>query len=71
MESNMKVNVGSIDKTLRLILALALFSLFFILEGNARYWGLVGVIPLTTALLNSCPIYSIFGFSTCPLKTTE
>ncbi len=65
----MKKNVGSIDKVIRLILAVGLFSLFFILEGNARYWALVGVVPLATALMNRCLIYSIFGLSSCPLKS--
>ena len=65
----MKTNVGSIDKVIRLILAVALFSLFFILEGNARYWALTGIVPLATALMNSCPIYSILGLSSCPMKS--
>jgi len=64
----MKTNVGSIDKWIRLILAIGLFSLFFVLEGNARYWALLGIVPLVTALTNSCPLYSIFGLSTCPFK---
>jgi len=67
----MNKNVGSIDKIARLILALGLFSLFFFLEGNARYWALVGLVPLTTALLNTCPLYCLFGLSTCPIKTKE
>ena len=65
----MNKNVGSIDKIVRLILALGLFSLFFILEGNARYWALMGLIPLVTGLINFCPIWAIFGVNTCPLKT--
>lgn len=67
----MNKNVGRIDMIIRLILAVALFSLFFILDGNARYWALVGLVPLTTATLRTCPLYSILGLSTCPLKTTE
>ncbi len=64
----MKINVGTIDKIVRFILAVALFSLFFFLEGNARYWALVGLVPLFTAFFNRCPIYSICGVSTCTLK---
>jgi len=67
----MKINVGSIDKIVRLILAIGLFSLFFVLEGNARYWGLIGTVPLFTALFNRCPIYAIFGLSTCPLNAKQ
>lgn len=62
----MKKNVGSIDKIVRLILAVALFSLFFILEGNARYWALTGLIPLVTGLINFCPIWSVCKVNTAP-----
>jgi hypothetical protein len=65
----MKNNVGSIDKIIRLVLALGLFSLFFFLDGSARYWAILGVVPLATGLMNFCPLYAIFGLSTCPLKT--
>lgn len=61
----MKANVGSIDKIIRLVLALALFSLFFILPGDQKWFGLIGVVPLLTGLVNWCPLYSIFGIDTC------
>ena len=64
----MQTNVGSIDKIIRIIIALGLFSLFFFLEGNARYWALVGIVPLATAFMSCCPLYSLFGISTCPIK---
>lgn len=64
----MKKNVGSVDKMIRFVLAAILFSLFFLLEGNARYFALIGFVPLFTALFNRCPLYCIFGMSTCPLS---
>jgi len=64
----MKKNIGSTEKVIRLILAVILFSLFFILDGNARYWALVGFVPLITALINFCPIWAIFGINTCSVK---
>ena len=64
----MKSNVGSVDKAVRIILALVLFSLFFFLEGNLRYLAVIGFIPLLTAFVSWCPIYKIFGINTCPLK---
>lgn len=67
----MKKNVGSLDKIIRVILGLILFSLFFFLEGNARYWALLGVVPFFTGLFNFCPLYVLFGLSTCPAKTTQ
>jgi len=63
-----KANVGSLDKTVRLILALVLFSLYFVLEGNLRFLALVGFIPLLTGLVSWCPLYALFGLSTCPAK---
>jgi hypothetical protein len=64
----MKANVGGIDRILRIALGIVILSLVFILEGNARYWGLVGLLPLVTGLFRFCPAYSIFGISTCPLE---
>jgi hypothetical protein len=64
----MKANVGGIDKVVRIVAGLALLSLVFILEGSARWWGLVGLVPLATGLFGYCPAYSLFGLSTCPMK---
>jgi hypothetical protein len=63
----MKANVGSVDKVIRIIAALALFSLFFVLEGNMRYLAVIGLVPLVTALVSWCPLYTLFGLSTCSL----
>jgi hypothetical protein len=62
----MQINVGSADRTARVLAGLAILSLFFFLEGSARYWGLVGLLPLATGLLRFCPAYALFGISTCP-----
>jgi hypothetical protein len=64
----MKANVGGIDKVLRTVVGLALLSLLFILEGGARLWGLVGLLPLLTGLFGFCPAYSLFGLNTCPMQ---
>lgn len=56
-------NVGSTDRTVRVIVGLLVLSMLFI-DGNARWFGLIGLVPLLTALIGSCPLYSIFGFST-------
>ncbi len=64
----MKSNVGGIDKVLRIVVGLGVLSLIFILEGNARWWGLVGLLPLLTGLVNFCPLYTLIGASTCPMK---
>ncbi len=64
----MKANVGGMDKILRIVVGLVLLSLILILEGNTRWWGLVGIVPLVTGLFNFCPLYSLLGINTCPLK---
>ena len=61
----MKANVGGSDRTLRIVVGLVLLSLLFVLEGNARWWGLVGFVPLFTGLIGWCPAYVPFGMSTC------
>lgn len=65
----MQANVGGADRIIRIILGLALLSLLFILEGDARYLGLIGIVPLATALLNWCPAYTLFGINTCRTKS--
>jgi hypothetical protein len=64
----MAANVGGIDRTLRIVVGIALLSLFFLLEGNARYWGLLGFVPLLTGLFSFCPLYALIGVNTCPTK---
>lgn len=57
-------NIGKIDKIIRIILGLILLSLLFILEGNLKYLGLIGIVPILTASISFCPIYKIFGIKT-------
>lgn len=64
----MKANIGGIDRTLRILAGIALLALVFVLEGDARWLGLVGIVPLATGLFRFCPLYSLFGLSTCPLE---
>jgi hypothetical protein len=61
----METNVGMADRALRIVVGLVLLSLFFFLEGNARYWGLVGLLPLATGVFRFCPAYTLFGVNTC------
>ena len=62
-------NVGSVDRILRITVGLIVLSLFFIYpEASWRYLALIGIVPLLTGLFSTCPLYSILGISTCPLK---
>lgn len=60
-------NVGGIDRALRILVGLGLLSLVVLLDGPARWWGLVGFVPLLTGLFSTCPLYMLLGFNTCPL----
>lgn len=64
----MKSNVGGADKVLRIVVGLALLSMLFFVEGSAKWWGLIGLVPLGTGLFNFCPLYTLFGMSTCPME---
>ena len=64
----MNANVGGIDRTLRIVVGIALLSLFFILEGGARYIGLIGIVVLATGVFRFCPAYTLLGVNTCPMK---
>ena len=65
----MKANVGAIDKAVRVVLGVALLSLLFVVDGGLRWVGLLGVVPLTTALFGYCPLYSVLRISTCAART--
>ena len=59
-----KTNVGSLDRSLRIAAGVALIG--FAVAGWIGPWGYIGVVPLLTGLLRTCPVYSLFGLSSCP-----
>lgn len=61
-------NVGTIDRMLRAVVGLAL--VVWALVGGP-VWAWIGVIPLVTAALGTCPLYSLFGMSTCPISAKQ
>lgn len=62
----MKVNVGGIDRILRIVVGVVLIALT--LMGTIGVWGWIGVVPLLTGLFKFCPLYSITGMTTCPMN---
>lgn len=60
----MKTNVGTADRVIRVLVGLILFSGVFVLEGNVRWWGLVGLLPLATGLVGWCALYQPLGIDT-------
>ena len=65
-----KTNVGGIDRVLRIVVGLALLVWFFVDQGGGvwHYAKLIGIVPLVTGLFGTCPIYSMLGLSTYPVK---
>ena len=63
----MKTNAGSMDRIARIIGGIVLLALT--LTGTIGVWGWVGIVPLATGALGWCPLYTVLGFSSCPVKT--
>ena len=59
----MQKNVGSVDRALRIVAGLVLLSLTVI--GPKTMWGLIGIVPIVTALVSWCPAYTLLGIKTC------
>ena len=60
----MKKNIGRTDKWVRIVLGVVLLALVVVVQSGWRWLGLIGFIPLLTALLNYCPLYALLGIST-------
>lgn len=60
-------NEHPIERAIRVVVGLVLLALVFV--GPKTMWGLLGIIPLATGLIGSCPAYTLLGISTCPRKT--
>ena len=58
----MQCNVGGIDRTLRIVLGLAVVAAGVYFQS---WWGALGIVPLGTAAIGWCPVYLPFGASTC------
>ncbi|MGZ5475657.1 MAG: YgaP family membrane protein [Thermoanaerobaculia bacterium] len=59
-------NEGTIDRVIRVVAGVFLLALTVV--GPKTMWGIVGLVPLITGLVGTCPLYSIVGISTCPTK---
>jgi hypothetical protein len=65
-ENIMRQNEGSLDRTLRVIVGIALIAMVFV--GPKAAWGWIGIVPLLTGLVGVCPLYRLIGMSTCPRR---
>lgn len=62
------INQHPFERSVRVVVGIVLLALG--LTGTSA-WGYVGVLPLLTGLVGSCPAYTLFGLSTCPIKATQ
>ncbi len=60
----MRRNIGSLDRVIRIILGILILGLYGALDAPWRYVTLIGLVPLGTGLLGTCPLYSVLGIST-------
>lgn len=60
----MKTNMGTIDRALRVIVGLALLAWAFLGTGEWHMLGWIGIVPLATAAIGWCPLYTLIGTST-------
>jgi len=58
------INEGTLDRTVRVVLGLAILSLTVI--GPKSLIGFVGLVPLGTGVIGFCPLYRLVGLNTCP-----
>ena len=64
-----RTNVGTTDRVIRVVVGLSLILGYFLNRDGAMSWlYLIGIIPLVTGLVGTCPLYSLLGISTCPTK---
>lgn len=63
----MKINEGTLDRALRVIVGLVLVVLAA--TGTVGLWGWIGLVPIATGLIGWCPAYTLLGINTCSLKS--
>lgn len=64
----MAANVGGIDRIIRIVAGIAIIGLGVMYQS---WWGVVGIVPLGTALIGWCPPYALLGISTCRAAAGE
>lgn len=61
-------NFGDINKVFKFVVGLALISLLFWGDGNLKYLGLIGLVPIISAIFDVCPLCLILGEKSCKIK---
>ncbi len=65
----MKVNIGGIERVIRVVGGLVLVALAA--TGTVGWWGWLGLLPMATGLSGWCPPYAMLGISTCKVKDSS
>ena len=61
----MSSNIGNIDRILRILVGVVLVTFAMLSNHELAIYGLIGVVPIFTALIGWCPAYAPFGIKTC------
>ncbi len=61
----MKKNIGGLDRAIRLVLGVVIIGIGI---KSRSWWGLIGVLPIFTALIGWCGMYNFLGINTCKIK---
>lgn len=65
----MKLNEGTVDRILRVLVGIIVLSLAFV--GPKTPWAYLGVIPLLTGIIGFCPLYAVLGVNTCGIPKAK
>lgn len=66
MASFLTVNEHPVERVVRVVVGLGLVAAA--LMGTLGPWAYLGLVPVLTGLAGTCPVYSLFGISTCPAR---
>lgn len=70
----MKVNVGMVDRVIRIVVGVVLIAYAIPFGFPSTGWnrvGWIGIVPIITAVVGYCPAYSAFGFSSCSARAPQ
>ncbi len=64
----MEHNVGEGERIIRILAGVAIVGLILVLEGPAKWLGLIGIVPIATGIMAWCPPYALLGINTCKTR---
>ena len=67
MDKILPRNEHTVERVVRVLVGVGLLTIAFV--GPKTPWGYLGVLPIFTGLVGSCPLYTVFGINTCGTKS--